>query len=75
MNNIDIFMIGLSWLFISAIFFRIIFVRKDEGRFKIVINKFDLTLFGKILAVILCSPTFTLFGICMMCYFAVIKRK
>ena len=75
MNNIDILVIALSWLFISAILFRIVFIRKDEGRFKIVINKFDLTLFGKILSVTLCSPIFTLFGICTMCYFAVVKRK
>ena len=75
MNNMDILMIGLSWLFISAILFRIVFVRKDVGRYKIVINKFKLTLFGKILSAILCSPIFALFGICTMCYFAVVKRK
>ena len=76
MNNMDILMIGLSWLFISAILFRIVFIKKnDEGKFKIVVNKFKLTLFGKISSAILCSPIFALFGICTMCYFAVVKRK
>lgn len=75
MDSMDILMIALSWLFISAILFRIVFIRKDEGRFKIVINKFNLTLFGKILLATLCSPIFALFGICAICYLAIIKRK
>ena len=75
MDNMDILMIALSWLFISAILFRIVFIRKNEGKYKIVINKFKLTLFGKILLATLCSPIFALFGIYAICYLAIIKRK
>ena len=75
MNNIDILIMGLSWLVISAIIFRIVFVRESEGRFKIVMNKFDLTLFGKILSIALCFPIFTLFVICTACYLTIVKRK
>lgn len=75
MNNTDILMIITTYLFFAAIFFRIIFIKKDiEDKLKFVMNKFKLTLFGKIVSAILCLPIFALFGIYILGYRAIIKK-
>lgn len=79
MENGMILMVTISYLVLSSMFFKIFYI-KDVPRgssktkmIEFIWNKYQYTIFGKIVSIILCLPMFAILGISVLLYASMFK--